>query len=24
MHEVAWLARGHEVIDRWPIDLRNW
>lgn len=24
MHEVAWVARGHEVIDRWPIDLRNW
>jgi D-threonine aldolase len=24
LHEVAWLARGHEVIDRWPIDLRNW
>ncbi len=24
MHEVAWLAIGHEVIDRWPIDLRNW
>ena len=23
MHEVAWLARGHEVIDRWPIDLRQ-
>ncbi|MEN9646928.1 MAG: hypothetical protein RL238_3597 [Actinomycetota bacterium] len=24
MHEVAWLARGHELLDRWPIDLRNW
>lgn len=24
LHEVAWVARGHEVIDRWPIDLRNW
>ena len=24
MHEVAWLVRGHEVVDRWPIDLRNW
>lgn len=24
MHEVAWLARGQEVIDRWPIDLRGW
>lgn len=24
MHEVAWLVRGNEVIDRWPIDLRGW
>ena len=24
MHEVAWLIRDHEVIDRWPIDLRGW
>lgn len=24
MHAVAWVARGHDVIDRWPIDLRNW
>jgi len=24
MHDVAWLVRGHEVIDRWPIDLRGW
>ena len=24
MHEVAWLVRGEEVIDRWPIDLRGW
>ncbi len=24
MHEVAWVVRGHEVVDRWPIDLRNW
>jgi len=24
MHEVAWVARGNEVVDRWPIDLRNW
>ncbi|MGD9999489.1 MAG: alanine racemase [Ilumatobacteraceae bacterium] len=24
MHEVAWVARGDEVIDRWPIDLRGW
>ena len=24
MHEVAWLVRGQEVLDRWPIDLRGW
>ena len=24
MHEVAWLFRGDDVIDRWPIDLRGW
>jgi D-threonine aldolase len=24
MHEAAWLVRGGEVIDRWPIDLRGW
>ena len=24
MHEVAWLVRDGEVIDRWPIDLRHW
>lgn len=24
VHEVAWLVRGDEVIDRWPIDLRGW
>jgi D-threonine aldolase len=24
MHEVAWLVRESEVIDRWPIDLRHW
>jgi len=24
MHEVAWLIRGDDVIDRWPIDLRGW
>jgi D-serine deaminase-like pyridoxal phosphate-dependent protein len=24
MHEVAWLVRGDDVVDRWPIDLRNW
>ncbi|MCU1358805.1 MAG: metal-activated pyridoxal enzyme [Ilumatobacteraceae bacterium] len=24
MHDVAWLTRNDEVIDRWPIDLRGW
>ena len=24
MHEVAWVARAGEVVDRWPIDLRHW
>jgi D-serine deaminase-like pyridoxal phosphate-dependent protein len=24
MHDVAWVVRGDEVIDRWPIDLRGW
>ncbi|MEQ1701479.1 MAG: alanine racemase [Ilumatobacteraceae bacterium] len=24
MHEIAWLVRGNEVLDRWPIDLRGW
>lgn len=24
LHESAWLVRGDEVIDRWPIDLRGW
>lgn len=24
MHEVAFVVQGHEVVDRWPIDLRNW
>ncbi len=24
MHATAWVATGHEVIDRWEIDLRNW
>ena len=24
MHEAAWLFRGDDVIDRWPIDLRGW
>jgi len=23
-HEVAWLARDGEILDRWPIDLRGW
>jgi len=24
MHELAFLVRGEEVIDSWPIDLRGW
>jgi D-serine deaminase-like pyridoxal phosphate-dependent protein len=24
MHETAWLVRGDDVIERWPIDLRGW
>ena len=24
MHETAWVVRGDEVVDRWPIDLRGW
>ncbi len=24
MHEAAWIVRGDDVIDRWPIDLRGW
>lgn len=24
MHDIAWVVRGDEVIDRWPIDLRGW
>ncbi|MDO8361615.1 MAG: alanine racemase [Actinomycetota bacterium] len=24
MHETAWLVRGGEVLERWPIDLRGW
>jgi len=24
LHQAAWLTRGDEVIDRWPIDLRGW
>lgn len=24
MHDVAWLVRDREVIDRWPINLRGW
>jgi D-serine deaminase-like pyridoxal phosphate-dependent protein len=23
-HETAWLVRGEEIVDRWPIDLRGW
>ncbi len=24
MHETAWLVRGQEVLEKWPIDLRGW
>jgi D-threonine aldolase len=24
MHDGAWVVRGDEVLDRWPIDLRGW
>ena len=24
MHEVAWIVRDDEVVDRWDIDLRGW
>jgi D-serine deaminase-like pyridoxal phosphate-dependent protein len=24
MHDIAWIVRGDEVIDRWSIDLRGW
>lgn len=24
MHDTAWIVRGDEVIDRWPVDLRGW
>ena len=24
MHETAWLVSGHEVVDKWPINLRGW
>ena len=24
MHDAAWLVRGDDVVDRWPIDLRGW
>jgi D-serine deaminase-like pyridoxal phosphate-dependent protein len=24
MHRAAWLVRGDDVLDRWPIDLRGW
>jgi len=23
-HEAAWLVRGDDVLERWPIDLRGW
>ena len=24
LHDSAWLVRGDEVLDRWPVDLRGW
>ena len=24
MHEIAWIVRDDEVVDRWEIDLRGW
>ena len=24
MHETAWLVSGHEVVDKWSINLRGW
>ncbi|MCY7299230.1 MAG: alanine racemase, partial [Ilumatobacteraceae bacterium] len=24
LHETAWLVKGHEVVDRWAMDLRGW
>ena len=24
LHDTAWLVRGDDVVDRWPIDLRGW
>ncbi len=24
MHDAVWLVRGHDVLERWPIDLRGW
>jgi D-serine deaminase-like pyridoxal phosphate-dependent protein len=24
MHEHAWIVRGDDIVDRWPIDLRGW
>ncbi len=23
-HQVMWVARGEDIVDRWPIDLRHW
>ena len=23
-HETIWVVNGHEVLDRWPVDLRGW
>ena len=24
LHPVAWIVRGDDIVDRWPIDLRGW
>jgi D-serine deaminase-like pyridoxal phosphate-dependent protein len=24
MHDIAWVVRGDEIVDRWNIDLRGW
>lgn len=23
-HDTIWVVNGHEVVDRWPVDLRGW
>jgi D-serine deaminase-like pyridoxal phosphate-dependent protein len=24
LHDRIWLARGEEIVDSWPVDLRGW